>query len=63
MNPISRLVLAIVPLFTLSLLPVLGCDGNSAGKKPGSVEQVSLHIENVFTDVVCLRITASGADR
>jgi hypothetical protein len=63
MNPISRLVLAIVPLLTLSLFSVLGCDDSSAGKKPGSVEQVTLHIENVPTDVACLRITASGADR
>jgi hypothetical protein len=61
MNPISSLAHTIVPLLTLSLLPLLGCDGNSTAARP--VEQVSLHIENVPTDVACLRITASGTDR
>ena len=63
MNPIARLVHTIVPLLALSLFPLSGCDGNSAGPKAPPVEQVSLHIENVPTDVVCLRITASGASR
>jgi hypothetical protein len=61
MNPISRLVRTIVPLLTLSLLPLLGCDGNSAGAAP--VEQVTLHIEDVPEDVACLRITATGTSR
>ena len=63
MNPISRLVLSSVPLFTLSLFPLLGCDDSSAGSKPQLVEQVALHIENVPADVACVRITASSTDR
>ena len=63
MNPISRLVLSSVPLFTLSLFPLLGCDDNSAGSKPQLVEQVALHIENVPADVACVRITAAAPRR
>jgi hypothetical protein len=63
MNPISRLVLASVWLFTLSLFPLAGCDDHSAGSKPQVVEQVMLHIEDVPEDVACLRITASGPSR
>jgi hypothetical protein len=61
MNPISRLVRSIVPLLTLSLFYLLGCDGNSGGAQ--TVEQVSLHIEDVPADVACLRITATGTSR
>jgi hypothetical protein len=61
MNPISRLAHTIVLLLTLSLFPLAGCDGNSAGAQP--VEQVTLHIEDVPEDVACLRITATGASR
>jgi hypothetical protein len=61
MNPISRLAHTIVPLLTLSLLPLAACNGNSAGAQPA--EQVSLHIEDVPSDVACLRITGSGTDR
>jgi len=61
MNPISRLVRSIVPLLTLSLFYLLGCDGNSGGAQP--VEQVSLHIEDVPADVACLHITATGTSR
>ena len=63
MNPISRLVPTIVSLLALSLLPLAGCDDNSAGSKPQLVEQVMLHIEDVPEDVACLRITASGTSR
>ena len=63
MNPILRLVSSGVALFALSLFPLAGCDDNSAGAQPGSVEQVPLHIEDVPADVACLRITATGASR
>jgi len=60
MNPISRIVLSTVSLLALSLFPLAGCD---AGAKPESVEQVTLHIEDVPEDVACLRITATGTSR
>jgi hypothetical protein len=59
MNPISRLVFSL-PLLTLSLFPLLGCDD---GHKAQPLEQVSLHIEDVPEDVACLRITADGTSR
>jgi hypothetical protein len=63
MNPIARLVFSSFALLALSLFPLAGCDNNSAGSQPGSVEQVTLHIEDVPADVACLRITATGASR
>jgi hypothetical protein len=63
MNPISRIVLSTVSLLALSLFPLAGCDDNSAGSKPASVDQVTLHIEDVPADVACLRITATGTSR
>jgi hypothetical protein len=60
MNPISRLVFANVSLLALALLPLGGCEGSAAAP---SVEQVSLHIEDVPEDVACLHITATGSSR
>ena len=63
MNPFSRLALSSVALLALSLFPLVGCDDNSPGSKPGSVGEVTLHIEDVPADVACLRISANGTTR